>query len=125
MRHEFAIKDLGAGPGWFQAHRYVYFCLCCRWTFLVVNRRGDAIALDEAGQPLPVEENLRRQASFALGPCEAASQGQPIAASRQPTAISSRPAASYQIDRERQPTIVGELRFGPRIGNLIGRRSTA
>ncbi|HTW88763.1 MAG TPA: hypothetical protein VMD75_12240 [Candidatus Binataceae bacterium] len=125
MRHEFAINDLGAEAGWFKGHRYVYFCVRCRWTFLVVNRRGDAIALNEAGQPLPEAENLRRQASFALGPCEAASQWQPIAASHQPAATSSRPAPGYQIERKRRAATVGELRFGARPGNLVGRRGVA
>jgi hypothetical protein len=125
MRHEFAIKDLGAGAGWFKAHRYIYFCVHCRWTFLVVNRRGDTIAVDEAGQPLPEAENLRRQTSFALGPCEAASQWRPIATWRQPAATSSRPAASNQIKRERQTAAVRELTFGARIGNLSGRRGGA
>lgn len=125
MRHEFAINDLGAAAGWFKAHRYLYFRVHCRWTFLVVNRRGDAIALDEAGQPLPVEENLRRQASFALGPCEAASQWRPIPTSRQPAATSSPHAAGYQIERDRQTAAVRELAFGARIGSLSARGGAA
>jgi hypothetical protein len=70
MRHTFAIKDLGQS-GWFKPHRYRYFCLLCRWTFLVENRRGDATALDESGQALSGGENAARVATFALGPCPA------------------------------------------------------
>ena len=71
MRHSFAIKDLGQS-GWFKPHRYRYFCVLCRWTFLVDNRRGDAFALDESGQALSGAENAARAATFALGPCPAA-----------------------------------------------------
>ena len=51
MRHMFAIKDLEQN-GWFKPHSYRYFCVLCRWTFLVENRRGNAIALDESGSAL-------------------------------------------------------------------------
>jgi hypothetical protein len=71
MRHMFAIKDLGQS-GWFKPHSYRYFCVLCRWTFLVENRRGDAIALDESGLALSGAENAARVATFALGPCPAA-----------------------------------------------------
>ena len=71
MRHTFAIKDLGQSS-WMKPHRYRYFCILCRWTFLVENRRGDAIALDESGQPVSGPENVERVATFALGPCPAA-----------------------------------------------------
>jgi hypothetical protein len=71
MRHIFAIKDLGQS-GRFKPHRYRYFCVLCRWTFLVENRRGDATALDESGQALSRGKNAARVATFALGPCPAA-----------------------------------------------------
>ncbi len=71
MRHMFAIKDLGQS-GWFTPHRYRYFCVLCRWTFLVENRRGDATALDESGQALSGAENAARVTTFAIGPCPAA-----------------------------------------------------
>jgi hypothetical protein len=71
MRHSFAIKDLGQS-GWFKPHRYRYFCVLCRWTFLVDNRRGDATAMDESDQALSGPENAARVATFALGPCPAA-----------------------------------------------------
>jgi hypothetical protein len=71
MRHMFAIRDLGQS-GWFKPHRYRYFCVLCRWTFLVENRRGDATGLDESGRALHGAENAGRVATFALGPCPAA-----------------------------------------------------
>lgn len=71
MRHTFAIKDLGQS-GWFKPHSYRYFCVLCRWTFLVENRRGDATALDESGRALSGAENAARAATFAFGPCPAA-----------------------------------------------------
>jgi hypothetical protein len=71
MRHMFAIKDLGQSA-WFKPHRYRYFCVLCRWTFLVENRRGDATALDESGQALSGAENAARVTTFAVGPCPAA-----------------------------------------------------
>jgi hypothetical protein len=67
----FAIKDLGQS-GWLKPHSYRYFCVLCRWTFLVENRRGDATALDESGQALNGTEGAARAATFALGPCPAA-----------------------------------------------------
>ena len=69
-RHNFAVQDLGQS-GLLGPHTYRYFCVTCRWMFLVVNRRGDTVALDESGQPLPEPENRRRVASFAEGPCPA------------------------------------------------------
>jgi hypothetical protein len=71
MRHMFAIKDRGLS-GWFKPHSYRYFCVLCRWTFLVENRRGDVAALDEPGQALTGAENAAHVATFALGPCLAA-----------------------------------------------------
>jgi hypothetical protein len=71
MRHMFAIKDLGQS-GWFKPHRYRYFCVLCRWTFLVENRRGDATAWDESGHALSGAESAARVATFAVGPCPAA-----------------------------------------------------
>jgi hypothetical protein len=71
VRHEFAIEDLGQA-GWLRPHRYRYFCIRCRWLFLIENRRGKATAVDESGRPLCEPEQSDRVASFALGPCPAA-----------------------------------------------------
>jgi hypothetical protein len=70
-RHEFAIEDLGQAR-WLTPHRYRYFCIRCRWLFLIENRLGDATAVDESGQPLREPEQGTRVATFALGPCPAA-----------------------------------------------------
>ncbi len=70
-RHEFVIEHLGQA-GWLKPHRYRYFCIRCRWLFLVENRRGDALAVDELNRPLAQSENAARVATFALGPCPAA-----------------------------------------------------
>jgi hypothetical protein len=70
-RHEFAIEDLGQA-GWLTPHRYRYFCIRCRWLFLIENRLGDATAVDESGRPLREPEQSTRVAAFALGPCPAA-----------------------------------------------------
>jgi hypothetical protein len=71
MRHTFAIEDLGQS-GWFKPHNYRYFCVKCRWTFLVENRRGDATASDDSSRPLNGTEGAARVATFAIGPCPAA-----------------------------------------------------
>ena len=70
-RHEFAIEHLGQA-GWLKPHRYRYYCIRCRWLFLVENRRGDALAVDELDRPLSQAENTARVATFAIGPCPAA-----------------------------------------------------
>jgi hypothetical protein len=70
-RHEFAIEDLGQA-GWLKPHRYRYFCIRCRWLFLIENRRGDATAVDGSWRPLREPEQSTRVATFALGPCPAA-----------------------------------------------------
>jgi hypothetical protein len=70
-RHEFGIQDLGQ-TGWLRPHRYRYFCIRCRWLFLIENRRGDATAVDESGRSLPEPAQSTRVATFASGPCPAA-----------------------------------------------------
>jgi hypothetical protein len=71
MRHMFAIEDLGQS-GWFKPHSYRYFCVLCRWRFLVENRHGDVTASDESGKALNGAEGAARVATFAFGPCPAA-----------------------------------------------------
>lgn len=68
LRHDFIIEDLGQA-GWLRPHSYRYYCVRCRWTFLIEGRRGEVTALDEVGAPLPEAENARRISTFALGPC--------------------------------------------------------
>jgi hypothetical protein len=69
--HDFAIEDLGQA-GWLAPRRYRYFCMKCRWLFLIENRLGDATAVDGSGRPLREPEQSTRVATFALGPCPAA-----------------------------------------------------
>jgi len=68
MRHNFAIKALEK-PGLFKPRPYLYYCIRCKWTFRVNDRRGSVVAVDNAGQPLPAGENAKRVATFAEGPC--------------------------------------------------------
>lgn len=70
-RHEFVIEDLGQA-GWLKPHRYRYFCIRCRWLFLIENRLGDATAVDGSGRPLREPEQSTRVVTFAMGPCAAA-----------------------------------------------------
>ena len=69
MRHNFAIEPLGP-IGRFKAQRYLYFCIHCRWFFLVEGWK--ACALDQSSQPLSEPENGERVSTFAVGPCRAA-----------------------------------------------------
>ena len=69
MPHNFVIEPLGRQPGWFKPQQYRYYCICCRWMFLVEGRK--ICALNESGEPLPEPENGQRFASFALGLCVA------------------------------------------------------
>ena len=104
MRHMFAIKDLGQS-GWFKPHKYRYFCVLCRWTFLVENRRGDATALDELGQALNGAESAARVATFALGPCPAAMP------ELQPESIFRRRAKTKSYAQPRKRPVLLTLRY--------------
>jgi len=68
LKHDFIIEDLGQ-TRWLRSHSYRYYCVRCRWTFLIKGRRGEVTALDEVGAPLSEAENARRISTFALGPC--------------------------------------------------------
>jgi hypothetical protein len=72
MRHMFAIKMLDKLPGLFGAHRYLYHCARCKWSFIINDsRRGVLTPIDDKGQPLAHDEAVARAATFALGPCPA------------------------------------------------------
>lgn len=69
-RHSYAIKVLGKLPGLFQPQRYAYYCVRCKWSFLVNDgRRGVVTALDASGKPLERTEAAQRVATFTDGPC--------------------------------------------------------
>ena len=68
----FAIKVLDKLPGLFGAHRYLYHCARCKWSFIVNDgRRGVLTPIDDRGEPLAHDEAVARAATFALGPCPA------------------------------------------------------
>jgi hypothetical protein len=70
MRHSFAIKVLERLPGFFQPHRYIYYCSRCKWSFVVNDgKRGVISALGADNQRLETDEEERRLATFAYGPC--------------------------------------------------------
>ncbi len=72
MRHMFTIKVLDKLPGLFGAHRYLYHCARCKWSFIINDgRRGVLTPIDDKGQPLAHDEAVARAATFALGPCPA------------------------------------------------------
>jgi hypothetical protein len=72
LGHSFAVKILDKLPGYFQPRRYHFFCVRCRWSFLVNNgRRGVITAIDEDGNPIDAPEAERRIATLAQGPCPA------------------------------------------------------
>ena len=65
-RHDFAIapvRQRGVG----QEKSKLYYCIHCKWSFLV---RGTKVAaLSEDGTSLDRDESLRRLATFERGPC--------------------------------------------------------
>lgn len=67
-RHAFAIEHLGQPAGWFQPHRYRYFCVRCGWMFRVENRRGDAIAVGLDGAPLAEPKIAGASRPFKMAP---------------------------------------------------------
>ena len=70
LQHNFAIWVMGRRPGWFRPQRYLYRCLRCRWAFVINDERRGSIrcAADRANE-LTHEEEVRRIATFADGPC--------------------------------------------------------
>jgi hypothetical protein len=72
FRHLFAIEYLPNGR---KVHGYDhrYYCVRCRWLFLV-DRHGGVIALDDLSLPLPINEGVRRVRTFAYGPCGASAR---------------------------------------------------
>ncbi|MDB5108026.1 MAG: hypothetical protein JWM69_967 [Candidatus Binatus sp.] len=70
LRHSFAIKPLERLSGLFPPRRYLYYCIRCKWSFLINDgKRGVLTALGNDGVPLTRDEARRRCETFALGPC--------------------------------------------------------
>ena len=67
LRHQFAIEHLRSTEAR-HGYDYRYYCVRCRWMFLV-DRHGGVIALDDRNEVLPVSEGARRARTFAHGPC--------------------------------------------------------
>jgi len=70
LKHNFVIKFLKK-PGLFQPQPYLYFCVRCRFRYLVNQTRGTVVAVDSEGKPLSEPENSARIATFSQGPCPA------------------------------------------------------
>ena len=68
MRHSFAIWSLDkeAASG---RRLHLYYCLRCKWSFAVDDRRGSVAPLDLNGNPIQGAEAAERLATFGLGPC--------------------------------------------------------
>jgi hypothetical protein len=68
-KHLFAIQRLPRGAA-SHPYNYCYYCVRCRWNFLV-DGRGGVVAVGEDNQPLDNAVAELREKSFACGPCGA------------------------------------------------------
>jgi hypothetical protein len=70
MRHNFAIwalkKDTDS-----TRQRHLYYCVRCKQAFRVDDRSGSVTPLDLQGDPIQVNEAMKRLATFSNGPCPA------------------------------------------------------
>jgi hypothetical protein len=69
VRHLFAIQRLPSGTARYP-YNYCYYCVRCRWEFLV-DGFGGVVPVDHDRQPLPDAEAAYRRETFARGPCSA------------------------------------------------------
>jgi hypothetical protein len=68
MWHSFAIWSLDEETA--SGRRlHVYYCLRCKWSFSVDDRRDSVTPLDLNGRPIQGIEAAERLATFDLGPC--------------------------------------------------------
>jgi len=65
-RHAFVIGPL-CKSAIFQQKARLYYCVRCKWSFLVCG--GKVVVLDEDGGPLSGDVSHRRFATFEEGPC--------------------------------------------------------
>jgi hypothetical protein len=65
-RHDFAIGPVCEG-GVHQRNSKLYYCIHCKWSFLVTGTKISA--LGENGAWLDTDESQRRLATFERGPC--------------------------------------------------------
>jgi hypothetical protein len=68
MRHSFAIWSLDKEAP-YGRRLHLYYCLRCKWSFSVDDRRGSVTPLDLSGYPVEGAEAAERLATFSLGPC--------------------------------------------------------
>jgi hypothetical protein len=68
MRHSFAIWSLDEETA-YGRRLHLYYCLRCKWSFSVDDRRGSVTPLDLNGHPVQGVEAAERLATFGLGPC--------------------------------------------------------
>ena len=67
MRHSFAIWSLDEEtPSRRRLH--LYYCLRCKWSFSIDDRRGSVTPLDLNGNPVQGAEAAARLATFGVGP---------------------------------------------------------
>ena len=69
VRHLFAIQRMPRGTV-LHPYDYCYYCVRCRWAFLV-DGRGGVVPVDDQRQPLLDAEAAYRRDTFARGPCGA------------------------------------------------------
>jgi hypothetical protein len=68
LRHEFVIGPLCDSPLFRQKAR-LYYCIRCRWHFLVSEKK--VVVLDEDRHPIVGPDSAARFNTFAEGPCPA------------------------------------------------------
>jgi len=73
MRHSFAIWVLRADSV-SERQMHLYYCLRCKWSFTVDDRRRLVTPLDPNGNPIEGAAASARIATFSLGPCPAFSR---------------------------------------------------
>jgi len=69
VRHLFAIQRMPSGTARYP-YNYCYYCVRCRWAFLV-DGHGGVVPVDHDRQPLADAEAAYRRETFARGPCGA------------------------------------------------------
>ena len=69
VRHLFAIQRMPSGAARYP-YNYCYYCVRCRWAFLV-DGLGGVVPVDGDRQPLADDESAYRRETFARGPCGA------------------------------------------------------
>src|SRR5258708_17849407 len=97
VRHSFAIQRLPSGLARYP-YNYCYFCVRCRWAFLV-DGLGGVVPVDGDLHPLVETEAAYRRETFARGPCGAHWASSAVIAGRRedraPRSLSAKRRASF------------------------------